>query len=92
MAKIKDAVANVRKSEVLESFKLILIGVNDGDAVVAKYLKEFNDEAGFDEHVPVDSIDAGSLAKLAEFISQSISSTSQSLGTGGPSQAVNFSL
>ncbi len=92
MAKIKTAVDNIRLNESLESIKMILVGVNDNNGSLSSHLTSFKDDAGFDEYISVDNVDAGSLAKLAQFISQSISSTSQSLGTGGPSQAVNFTL
>ncbi len=90
IAKIKAAVDNIRLNESLESIKMILVGVNDTH--LQGTLNNFKDDAGFDEYISVDNVDVGSLAKLAQFISQSISSTSQSLGTGGPSQAVNFTL
>jgi len=90
MSQITDAMNKIRTNESLESIKTILIGVNDAQLI--NELTDFKNEAGFDEYISVESVDAGSLAKLAQFISQSISSTSQSLGSGGPSQAVNFSL
>ena len=34
----------------------------------------------------------GKLAKLAQWVSASISSTSQALGSGGPSQSVSFTI
>ena len=90
MSQITDAMNKIRTNESLESIKTILIGVNDAHLI--NELTDFKNEAGFDEYISVENVDAGSLAKLAQFISQSISSTSQSLGSGGPSQAVNFSL
>lgn len=92
LAKIKDSVSKIRTDESLESIKMILVGVNDSDPYLKNELTTFQNDAGFDEYISVENVDAGSLAKLAQFISQSISSTSQSLGSGGPSQAVNFSL
>ena len=90
MSQITDAMAKIRKNESLESIKTILIGVNDADLM--DELTEFKNEAGFDEYISISDANPSSLAKMANFISQSISSTSQSLGSGGPSKAVNFSL
>lgn len=82
--KIKTAIEKIRKSETLESIKTILIGV--GDTNIQTYLDDFHSKAGFDQFVWAGSADAKSLAKLADFVSRSISSSSQSLGTGGPSK------
>lgn len=83
--KIKDALENIRKSETLESIKVILIGIGD-DARVKGYLDNFANSVGIDQYVHIDKTDAKGLAKLADFVSRSISSSSQSLGTGGQSQ------
>lgn len=90
VSKIKDAVKNIRTTESLESIKMILIGVNDSHAQLKNGLNAFKNDAGFDEYISLGDVTPGKLAKLADWISQSISSTSQSLGTGGPSRAVNF--
>ena len=92
MAKIKDAVNNLRTTETLESIKMILIGVNDKDSGLKAYLEAFKVDAGFDEYISMGDVDAGKLAFLADWMSKSISSTSQALGTGGASKAVNFTL
>jgi len=92
LSKIKDAVKNIRVNESLESIKLILIGVNDTDSNLRQKLETFKIDAGFDEYISLGDVTPGKLAKLADWISQSISSTSQSLGTGGGSKAVNFTL
>lgn len=90
ISKIKDAVQKLREEEALESITLVLVGVNDNG--VHAELDKYKNEAGFDEYISLGDVDAGKLAKLAKFISDSISSTSQALGSGGPSQAVNFTL
>jgi len=92
LSKIKDSVSKIRIDESLESIKMILIGVNDSDSYLKNELNTFKNDAGFDEYVSLGDVTPSKLAKLAQWISQSISSTSQSLGTGGPSQAVNFTL
>lgn len=83
---LKDAV----KSESLESIVTILIGVNIQDPSVSTYLKSFEKEAGFSQYVELGNADSKTLAKLAEFVSKSISAQSQALGTGGPSQSLSF--
>ncbi len=55
------------------------------------YLKGFQKEAGLTHFLPMKDASKNSLAKLAAFISKSISSQSQALGTGGPSQALTQS-
>ncbi len=79
-------VAKATQSEVMESHLSILIGVN-----AAQYeakLRKFQQDAGITGYRSVEDATPGNLAKLADFVSQSISSTSQALGTGGPSQSI----
>lgn len=89
--------SNVRKElergvtgECLESLVSVLIGVNVTDPTLAKYLQDFKDEAGFTQYVELKDASKGTLAKLAQFVSKSVSSQSQALGTGGASQSINF--
>jgi len=92
LLKIKNAISKLKTSETLDSVKAILIGVNDSDSQIKTYLDNFKTEAGFDEYISVGDATAGKLAKLAQFVSRSISSTSQALGSGGPSKPVDFNL
>ena len=85
LEKIKKALGRVAKAEKLESLKTILIGVGD-QASVKDELERFQKEAGLDQFIWVGDATPQKLAKLAEFVSKSISSASLSLGTGGPSQ------
>lgn len=78
------------QSEALESIVSVLIGVNVQNWQVSRYLKAFHHEAGFTQYVELDNADAKTLARLAEFVSQSISAQSQALGTGGASQPLVF--
>lgn len=83
------------QSESLESLVSILIGVNTagtaGDGTPLKdYLEKYHKEGGFTQFVPIDQANEKSLAKLADFVSKSISSQSQALGTGGPSKSLTF--
>ena len=88
--RVQDAFTKAIRSEALESIVSVLIGVNVQDAQVSRYLKAFHREAGFTQYVELDNADAKTLARLAEFVSRSISAQSQALGTGGASQPLVF--
>lgn len=83
-AEIKRGVQN----EWLESLNVVLIGVNA--TRYEKYLTKFTKDAQLTQYVDVGDATPARLAKLADFVSRSISSQSQALGTGGPSQALTF--
>jgi uncharacterized protein YegL len=87
---VKEALRRAVTSEALESVVSILIGVNVQDREVSRCLREFHTNAGFTQYVELDKADAVTLARLAEFVSQSISAQSQALGTGGPSRPLVF--
>jgi len=87
---VKDALAAALKSEALESFVSVLIGVGVQDAQAARFLRQFQREAGFTQYVELDKADARTLARLAEFVSRSVSAQSQALGTGGASRPLVF--
>lgn len=57
---------------------------------VKSYLDSFQDKGKFDQFVALDNANSKTIARLGQFISKSISSQSQSLGTGGPSQTIDF--
>jgi len=88
-AEIKKAFGRVRTNETLESLQTVLIGVGT-DPQVMDILKQLKDTAGIDQFVEMGAATPAKLAKLAAFISKSISSTSQALGTGQPSQPLTF--
>ena len=75
--------------EALESVMSILIGVNDSDTVQDE-LKRHAQAVGYTQYVPLKDADEKTLAKLANFISQSVQSQSQALGSGGVSQSLTF--
>jgi uncharacterized protein YegL len=87
---VRQALAKAVSSEALESIVSVLIGVNVQDQTVSQYLKKFYQDAGFTQYVEIDRADTKTLARLARFVSQSISAQSQSLGTGGPSKTLVF--
>jgi uncharacterized protein YegL len=85
---VKAAIAATRTGEVMESLHAALIGVND--AQFRTRLEGIQRDLGLAQYVAVDDVTPGKLAKLAAFVSKSISSQSQALGTGGPSQNLTF--
>lgn len=85
---IKREIAKATTGEVLESVRTILVGVNATQ--YAAQLQSFQQEAGIDQYEDVGAATPQRLAKLADFVSRSISAQSQSLGTGGPSQSLVF--
>jgi uncharacterized protein YegL len=87
---VADAVNEARRTEALESIMLVLIGVNLQEPSVKDALDDFRALAGFQQFIALDNAEATTLAKLGGFISQSISSQSQALGTGGASQSLSF--
>jgi hypothetical protein len=76
------------QNEWLESLAVILIGINAARYCAAH--EAFYRDAGLSQYVDVGDATPQCLAKLADFVSRSISSTSQALGTGGPSQPLTF--
>jgi len=88
-AVIKKALLAARRAENLESILLILVGVTNDDVSLNTYLQTVKDDGGFDQYVSIGKASPGRIAKLAEFVSQSISSTSSALGTGAASTPIN---
>lgn len=89
LKQVKNALTKIGKDEHLESMVSILIGVN-ADAGLNQELEDFKNAVGFTQYVSVGDADSKTLAKIAKFVSSSISSQSSALGTGGPSQSLTF--
>ena len=87
---VGDSIQNMIKDETFESLVSILVGVNVISPDVKKLLKEFKDVAKFTQYEELDNASEKTLARLANFVSKSISSQSQSLGSGGASQPITF--
>ena len=87
---VRAALSRAVTSEAMESLVSVLIGVNVKDRRIGGYLQDFKNEAGFTQYVEIGSANAKTLAKLADFVSRSISAQSQALGTGGSSQTLGF--
>lgn len=89
-AVIKKAIDECRKHENLESINVVLVAINNDDPYFIDVMENFKTAAGFDQFVKMGEATPGKLAKLADFVSRSISSTSQALGSGAPSQPLTF--
>jgi len=89
---IKTASESAMQNEALESLTVVLVGVTGDDNSLDRYLQGFKDDAGITQYVGIGNASPAKLAKLAQFVSQSISSTSQALKSGGPSQPISFSV
>ena len=83
---VREEAEKALKLEIIESHISVLIGINAADCAVSLAL--FQKEAGITQFLDAGQATKGKLAKLAAFVSQSISSTSQALGTGGSSQNI----
>lgn len=91
-ASVKKSLEKLIQNEALESMVTVLVGVNVEDPQTLRYLEEFQRAAGLTQFVAIKEANAKTLAKLAEFVSKSISAQSQSLGTGGPSTQISLSI
>jgi hypothetical protein len=88
LAEIKDSIQKARQEEMIESLQVVLVGINAFDCI--QYLEDFKNDAGIDQFIDVGDVTPQKLAKLAKFVSQSISSQSKALGTGAPSTPLTF--
>lgn len=79
---VKDALSKAMSTECLESLLTILIGVNIQNGSVASQLDKFQKESNLNKFVKMEDANPKTLAKLAEFVSKSISSQSQKVGSG----------
>ncbi|MCB9814631.1 hypothetical protein H6784_04415 [Candidatus Nomurabacteria bacterium] len=89
---VKDELARSITGEIMESHVSILVGIDTGYGGAKNDLANFQQDAGINQFIWAGEATKDKLAKLAEFVSQSISSTSQALGTGGPSQKISATI
>lgn len=76
--------------EVLESMISVLIGINGSS--YSQWLSQFQKDAGLTQYIDAGDATPRKLARLAAFVSKSVSSQSQALGTGGPSQNISATI
>jgi uncharacterized protein YegL len=90
---VKKLMDQAARGEKIESLITVLVGLKDPNISqdmwndeVSKWLEKFHKEANLTQYVDVGNATPQRLAKLAEFVSQSVSSQSSALGSGSPSQ------
>jgi uncharacterized protein YegL len=87
---VKKAIEKVTKAEKLEQITIVLVGVGGTDTNIATYLEDFQKNANITQFVNIGDTTPGKLAKLANFVSRSISSTSKALANGTSSNLLTF--
>jgi len=83
---IKEQMVMAIVDEQIESLVTVLIGINT--AQCSQLLAEFWQQTGITQYIDAGDVTPGKLAKLAAFVSNSVSSQSQALGSGGPSKNI----
>lgn len=84
---IKSRMESIRRNEHLESIQVTVVGINAATCSAA--LNSFVAKAGLTNYIDAGDVTDKKLAKLAQWISKSVSSVSKSLGTG-TSQPLTF--
>jgi uncharacterized protein YegL len=87
---VEQALARAARDGKLSSVVSILVGVAVDTAALSAELQRFRRDVGFDEYIELQRADAATLARLASFVSRSISVQSQSLASGGGKQVLGF--
>lgn len=88
---VKEARAKIiRAEDSLESLLTILIGVGIDSPHVVDFLEDFKNTAQIDQFINAGDANEKTLAKIAGFISKSISAQSNALNSGAISQPIGF--
>jgi len=87
---VADAIERSRQSECLQSILNILIGINVTEPSVSVALNELKDVGKFDQYIEAKDATPKTFARIAGFISRSISSQSQAIKTGKASVLLTF--
>ncbi len=91
---IADKIGAAMAKEEIESLTTVLVGLIDTKSSYAKDVRQslttFEVEAGLSQFVDAGDATPQRLAKLAQFVSQSISQQSRALGSGAVSQPLTF--
>jgi hypothetical protein len=90
MGEVSNAVQRATQAESLESLITVLIGINIQDPDVSRALNDLKSNGGFTQYVEAKDASPKTLARVAGFISKSISSQSQSIGSGAASLPITF--
>lgn len=93
VVEVGKAFEKANQKECLESLDSFLIGVNVGqDREIIQALNDLHAQGFTRPFVKIEEANEKTIAKLGLAISESISASSQAVGTGGPSQAVSQNL
>jgi len=87
---VREALADAVQSEAVESVVSVLVGLNTAYAGLDQLLAQVKTDCGFSQYVAIKDATPDQLARLGDFITRSVSSQSQALGTGGPSKSLSF--
>lgn len=87
---VADAIERTRQSECLESIVNILIGVNVNEPRLSGFLKNLKVDGKFDQYIEAKDATPKTFARIAGFISKSISSQSQAIQTGKASLPITY--
>ena len=91
---IKEKLELAIQAEEIESIITVLVALHDPSTRWSQEVKDaldkFYKEAGLSQFLDIGEATPQKLAKLAGFVSESVSSQSQALGTGAPSQSLAF--
>lgn len=90
MPMVREQAEKSVSGEVLESMISVLVGINA--SYFTDELDQFRNDAGMTSFIDAGDATPRKLAKLAEFVSQSVSSQSNALGTGGASQDISATI
>jgi uncharacterized protein YegL len=88
---VHDEMSKAVKDESLESLVSVLVGVGT-DTSTDIELQRFRKDAGFTQYVSIGDANSKNLAKLAAFVSKSVSAQSQSLGSGSASNQASLTF
>ncbi|MFW6121985.1 MAG: hypothetical protein ACOC80_13970 [Petrotogales bacterium] len=89
---VREALERAIQNECVESINTVLIAVNIKDAKPREHLERLNQDVNFTQYVEMEDATPNNLAKLGNFISQSISSTSQAITSGSPSESISITF
>jgi len=66
----------------METLVSILVGVTNSYENLTQHFQKVQQQMGIKEFIPLADASSGTMSKLAQFVSESISSQSKALGSG----------
>lgn len=91
-SQVRNELAACLQSEAVESLVTVLVGVNVQNPHMKKKLEDFAKNVGVTQFVILEDASEKTLAKLAAFVSKSITSQSQALGSGTVSNQASLTF